>query len=207
MPGLKEEEAADGAGHRGRRSGRSQRPRAMRHAGTAAVPLALAAQSSRLPRCWGPRAPLRVLLSLLTPPSPRSRGRRRYSTPPANTHTPGPAAVTLASAGPTPYRLQRDPWWLGGPLQPSGFSPPSGPGKTLTPGGPKSELVILSCPPFYSQMRPLCHGEGPEDLDLGKPGDSPLPGLEPTGQRQQVSVLLSRNDTSIEKEEERHEAE
>lgn len=56
-------------------------------------------------------------------------------------------------------------------------------------------------------MWPLCHSEGPEDLDLGNPGDSPLPRLEPTGQSQKLSVLLSRNDKNIEKEEERHEAE
>lgn len=56
-------------------------------------------------------------------------------------------------------------------------------------------------------MWPLCHGEGPEDLDLENPGDSPLPGLEATSQSQKFSVLLSRNDKSIEKEEERQEAE
>jgi hypothetical protein len=78
------------------------------------TPLVPAARSSRLPRCWGPQALQRALLSPLIPAPhpPRSRGRLRYSAPP---HTPGPAAVTLASAGPTPCRLQCDPWWLGGP--------------------------------------------------------------------------------------------
>lgn len=72
---------------------------------------------------------------------------------------------------------------------------------------PKAEPVLPSCPPSNNQMWPLCHGEGPEDLDLENPGDSPLPGLEPTSQSQKFSVLLSRNDKSIEKEEERQEAE
>lgn len=72
---------------------------------------------------------------------------------------------------------------------------------------PKAEPVLPSCPPSNNQMWPLCHGEGPEDLDLENPGDSSLPGLEPTSQSQKFSVLLSRNDKSIEKEEERQEAE
>lgn len=112
-PGLKEEEAAESAGPRGKRSGRSQRPCALRHAVTAAAP------SSRLPRCWGPRALLRALLS--SPPHRRAAGASAISAP----LQPRPAAVTLACAGPTPYRLQRDPWWLGGPLQPSGFPSPA----------------------------------------------------------------------------------
>lgn len=91
-----------------------------------------------------------------------------------------------------------------GPLQPSRFPPPGGKGKTLTPDGPEVRAGAPVLP--YLQMWPLCHGEGPEDLDLGNPGDSPLPRLEPTGQSQKLSVLLSRNDKNIEKEEERQEA-
>lgn len=53
-PGLKEDEAGESAGHGGERSGRSQRPRARRHAGTATAPLAPAARSSGCPGSGDP---------------------------------------------------------------------------------------------------------------------------------------------------------
>lgn len=80
---------------------------------------------------------------------PGSRGRLSYSAPP---HTPGPVAVTLASAGPTPCRLQRDPWWLGGPPATERIPTTRRKKQDTDPRWPRSRSRWCSCPALPSDV-------------------------------------------------------
>lgn len=132
-----------GAGRLGGRSGRSQRPRALRHAGTVLPRRSLAPRgppSSR--RAEGPVL-LRAPRFLRSPHPPlRDHGRRRSPHPPP----PRPAAVTLAAPAQRPTACSATPGGWEGPLHPGSFPPPSHCHRTLTLGGPSSPRRALVPP-------------------------------------------------------------